>query len=60
MDALAQAGAELLGGDAALVGSQVRGGLAVRQVGTKGWHKEELAHDKDQRNGTHADEVVQS
>ena len=60
MDTLAQAGAELLGGDAALVGGQVRSGLAVRQVGTKGRHKEELAHDKDQRNGTHADEVVQS
>ena len=35
-------------------------GLPSRQVGTKGRHKEELAHDKDQRNGTHADEVVQS
>ena len=53
MDALAQAGAELLGGDAALVGGQIRCGIAVRQVGTKGRHKEELAHDKDPVSYTH-------
>ena len=33
--------------------------MAVRQVGTKGWHKEELAHNKDQGDGSHAEQVFQ-
>ena len=33
--------------------------MAVRQVGTKGRHKEELAHNKDQGDGSHAEQVFQ-
>ena len=32
--------------------------MAVRQVGTKGRHKEELAHNEDQGDGSYAEQVV--
>ena len=33
--------------------------MAIRQVGTKGRNKEELAHDEDQRDGPHAEQIFQ-
>ena len=32
--------------------------MAVRQMRTKGRDKEELAHDEDQRDGAHAEQVL--
>ena len=60
MDAVIQAAAEFLCGDAALVGGQVRGRVAVGQVGTEGRDKEELAHDEDQGDGTYAEQILHS
>ena len=50
--------AELLGRDAALVRGQVGGRVAVRQVGTECGHEEELAHNEDERDGTHAEQIL--
>ena len=58
MDAVMQTLAELLGRDAALVRGQVGGRVAVWQVGTERGHEEELAHNEDERDGTHAEQVL--
>ena len=40
-------------------GRKVRSEVAVRQMGTKGGHKEVFAHDEDEGDGTHAEQVFQ-
>ena len=49
---------EPVGGDAALGGGKIRRRMTVRQVRAKGRDKEELAHDEDQRDGAHAEQVL--
>ena len=45
--------------DAALRGRKVRSEVAVWQMGTKGGHKEVFAHDEDEGDGTHTEQVFQ-
>ena len=59
LGAVFQTGDKLLCRDAALLWRKIRCRMAVRQVGTKGRHKEELAHNKDQGDGSHAEQVFQ-
>ena len=59
LGAFFQTGDKLLCRDAALLWRKIRCRMAVRQVGTKGRHKEELAHNKDQGDGSHAEQVFQ-
>ena len=49
---------EPVGGDTALGGGKIRRRVAVRQVRAKGRDKEELAHDEDQCDGAHAEQVL--
>ena len=43
----------------ALGGGKIRRRMTVRQVCAKGRDKEELAHNKDQGDGSHAEQVFQ-
>ena len=51
---------EPVGGNAALGRGEVRRRVAVRQMCTKGRDKEELAHDEDQRDRAHTEQVLHS
>ena len=49
---------EPVGGDTALGGGKIRRRVTIRQMRTKGRDKEELAHDEDQCDGAHAEQVL--
>ena len=51
---------EPVGGDTALGGGKIRRRVTIRQMRTKGRDKEELAHDEDQRDRAHAEQVLHS